>query len=166
MLTPRQTNRPKRALTSMCMEVTCVACLVFPLSLLWPTLLTCSSRASVTSISLSFLEVYGLPTLFELSCHLISRVQLGPMIDWASVIWAFVFFISSSLSLLFVAFPCNARYPSQLLKEVSRRHLLQLTASPWTTEARTRERWHFGALTNRKATSSNRAPSTSSLYFY
>ena len=44
--------------------------------------------------------------------------------------------------------------------------LLQLTASPWTAEASTRERWQFGALTNRKATSSNRAPSTSSLYYY
>jgi len=53
--------------------------LVFPFSLLWPTLLTCSSRASVTATSLSFLEVFGLPTLFELSCQLISRVQLGPM---------------------------------------------------------------------------------------
>ena len=30
--------------------------------------------------------------------------------------------------------------------------LLQLTASPWTAEASTRERWQFGALTNRKAT--------------
>jgi len=44
--------------------------------------------------------------------------------------------------------------------------LLQLTASLWTTEASTRERWPFGALTNMKATSSNRAPSTSSLYYY
>ena len=42
--------------------------------------------------------------------------------------------------------------------------LLKLTASPWTTEASAR--WQFGALTNRKATSSNRAPSTSSLYYY
>jgi len=33
--------------------------------------------------------------------------------------------------------------------------VLQLTASPWTTEASTRERWQFGA-TDRKATSSNR----------
>jgi len=33
-------------------------------------------------------------------------------------------------------------------------------------EASTRERWQFGALTNRKATSSNRAPSLSSLYYY
>jgi len=47
-----------------------------------------------------------------------------------------------------------------------RGHLLQLTASPWTTEASTSERWQFGALTNRKATSSSRAPSTSSLYYY
>jgi len=44
--------------------------------------------------------------------------------------------------------------------------LLQMTASPWTTETSTRERWQFGALTNRKATSSNRAPSLSSLYYY
>ena len=44
--------------------------------------------------------------------------------------------------------------------------LLQLTASPWTTEVITGERWQFGALTNRKATTSNRAPSTSSLYYY
>jgi len=44
--------------------------------------------------------------------------------------------------------------------------VLQLTASHWTTEASTSERWQFGALTNRKATSSNRAPSLSSLYCY
>ena len=44
--------------------------------------------------------------------------------------------------------------------------LLQLTASPWTTEASIRERWQFGASTNRKATSSNRAPSLSSLHCY
>jgi len=37
--------------------------------------------------------------------------------------------------------------------------LLQLTASPCTTDASTRERWQFGPLTNKKATSSNRAPS-------
>ena len=40
----------------------------------------------------------------------------------------------------------------------------QLTASPWTTEASTSERWQFGALTKRKATSSNRDPSLTSLY--
>jgi len=44
-------------------------------------------------------------------------------------------------------------------------YLLQLTALPWTTEASTRERWHFGALTNRKATSSSRDPSLTSLYY-
>jgi len=43
---------------------------------------------------------------------------------------------------------------------------LQLTASPWTTEASTRERWQFGTLTNRKATSSNIDPSLTSLYYY
>jgi len=56
MLIPHQTNRPKRALTSMCMEVTysiSVACLVFPFSLLWPILLTCSGRASVTATAVS-----------------------------------------------------------------------------------------------------------------
>ena len=44
--------------------------------------------------------------------------------------------------------------------------MLQLTASPWTTEESTRERWQFGALTNRKATSSNRDPSLTSLYYH
>jgi len=42
--------------------------------------------------------------------------------------------------------------------------VLQLTASPWTTEASTRERWQFGASPKRKATSSNKTPSTSSFY--
>ena len=46
------------------------------------------------------------------------------------------------------------------------RHLLQLTASPWTAEASKCKRWQFGALTNRKTTSSNRDPSLSSLYYY
>jgi len=44
--------------------------------------------------------------------------------------------------------------------------VLQLTASPSATEASISERWQFGALTNRKVTSGNRAPSTSSLYYY
>jgi len=51
-------------------------------------------------------------------------------------------------------------------RQARNKHLLQLTASPWITSARTSERWQFGAWTNRKATSSNRAPSTSSLYWY
>ena len=41
------------------------------------------------------------------------------MLDWASVRWAFVFFITSSLLFFLLLFPCDARYPSQLLKEVS-----------------------------------------------
>ena len=57
MLTPHQTNRPKRALASMCMEVTCVACLVFPFSLLRPTLLICSGRASVTATKPNEIQV-------------------------------------------------------------------------------------------------------------
>ena len=44
--------------------------------------------------------------------------------------------------------------------------VLQLTASPWTTEASSSERWQFGALTNKTASSGNRAPSLSSLYYY
>ena len=52
------------------------------------------------------------------------------------------------------------------LRSLIGRHLLQLTALPWTTEASTSERWQFRALTNRKATSSNRGPSLSSLYYY
>jgi len=52
---------------------------------------------------------------------------------------------------------------SKQRQKISRRYwlVLQLTASPWTTEASTRERWQFGA--NGKAASSNRAPSLSSL---
>ena len=70
LLTPRQTNWPKRALTSMCMEVT-YKCRLLGLSLLlaladFPT---CTSHASVTATSLSFLEVFGLPTLFSLNNH-------------------------------------------------------------------------------------------------
>jgi len=52
------------------------------------------------------------------------------------------------------------------LRSLIGRHLLQLTASPWTTEASTRERWQFGALTNGKATSSNRDPSLISHWYY
>jgi len=44
--------------------------------------------------------------------------------------------------------------------------VLQLTASPSTTEASTSERSQFGAITNRKATSSIRDPSLTSVYYY
>jgi len=47
-------------------------------------------------------------------------------------------------------------------RSITGRHLLQLIPSPRTTEASAR--WQFGALTNKKATSSNTAISTSSLY--
>ena len=46
---PRQKNQPKGALTSK--SLVSVACLVFPFSLLWPSLLTCSGHASVTATS-------------------------------------------------------------------------------------------------------------------
>ena len=50
MLTSRQTNRQRKLfLPSAWKSLVSVACLVFPCSLLWPTLLTCSGRASVTT---------------------------------------------------------------------------------------------------------------------
>jgi len=56
------------SLTCIRMEVILsVACLVFPFSLLRPTLLTCSGRSSVTATSHSFLEIFGLSTLFALN---------------------------------------------------------------------------------------------------
>jgi len=78
--TPRQTNRPKRALTSMCMEVTLsVACLV-------PS--PCFGRlCSYVAVVLAWL-LHHFPSskslnchslLFERSCQLISWVQPGPM---------------------------------------------------------------------------------------
>jgi len=64
-------------------------------------------------------------------------------------------------------FPINVYTPYVYIKYSCISFIvLQLTASPWTTKASTRERWQFGAFTNRKATSSNRAPSTSSHYCY
>ena len=56
MLTPHQTNRPKRALTSMCMEVT-YKCRLLGLSLLlvWSTLFTCSGCTGVTATLLFYL---------------------------------------------------------------------------------------------------------------
>jgi len=39
----------------------CVACLVFPFSLLWPTLLTCSGRASVTATH----DTHGIKTMYQ-----------------------------------------------------------------------------------------------------
>ena len=98
---------------------------MFPFSLLWPTLLTCSGRASVTATSLSFLKVVWFPhsLLFELSCQLISRVQPGPM-TYVSCLIGLRYveplssFISSPLLFFLLLFPCDARSPYQLLKEV------------------------------------------------
>ena len=53
-------------------------------------------------------------------------------------------------------------YPRSLIV----RHLLQVSASPWTIEASTSERWYLAALANRKATSSRRNPSLISLFWY
>ena len=50
MLTQRQTNRPKKALLCAWKSLISVACSAFPF-LLWPTLLACSGRASVTATS-------------------------------------------------------------------------------------------------------------------
>ena len=83
-----------------------VACLVFPF-LLWPTLLTCSSCASVTATSLSFLEVFGLPTLFSLN-YLAYWYQESSQVWWRAC-HAWLGFRTLSLcllhlSLLLVAF--------------------------------------------------------------
>jgi len=108
MLNPLQTNRPKSVLTSK--SLISVAFLVFPFSLLWPTLLTCS----VTATSLSFLKVFGLPALFELSCQLISRVQPGPMTCMSCLIRLRYVEPLSSASLHLVAFSmqCTLSIPA------------------------------------------------------
>jgi len=76
-----------------------VACLVFPFSLLWPTLLTCSSHASMTATSLSFLEVFGLPTLFSLN-YLANWYQESSQARWCAC-HARLGFGTLSLCLLF-----------------------------------------------------------------
>ena len=87
------------------------------------------SRVAVT---LAWL-LHHFPSLKSLDCPLPSLWTILPidiksparsddvrvMLDWASVRWAFVFFISSSLLFFLLLYPCHARYPSQLLKGVS-----------------------------------------------
>ena len=108
-VTPRLTNRPKRALTSVCMEVT------YKYRFAW-SFPSCFGRlCSRVAVTLAWL-LHHFPSLKSLDCPLPSFWTILPidiksparsddvrvMLDWASVRWAFVFFISSSL--LFVAF--------------------------------------------------------------
>jgi len=87
-----------------------VACLVFSFSLLWPTLLACSSRASVTTSSLSFLEVFGLPTLFSLN-YLSNWYQESSQVRWhARHAW----YVLGTLS-LFLLFSSSLHYFSTWL---------------------------------------------------
>jgi len=121
MLIPRKTHWPKRTSTSMCMEVTYKCrCLVFPFSLLWPSLLTCSGRASMTATSLSFLEAFGLPTLFSLNC-LANWYEESSQVRWHAC-HASLGFGTLNLCLLhlffLLLFPCDARQPSRHLKRV------------------------------------------------
>ena len=64
------------------------------------------------------------------------------MLDWASVRWVFVFFISSSL-LFFpsLLFPCDARYPSQCYRRVACNNLITVQKTsllksplPWNSQ--------------------------------
>jgi len=128
---PCQANRPKRAPTSMCMEISYKCRFAWSFPSCFGHL--CSSLSCITFLPRSLWIAHSL--LFELSCELISRVQPGPMTCVSCFIGLRYVEPLSSLSLLLfflLLFPCDARHPSQLLKKVSliRRHLLQLTASP------------------------------------
>ena len=82
MLTPRQTNGQRELfLTCAWKLLISVACLVFPFSLLCPTLLSCRGYASMTATSLSFLEVFGSPTLFSLK-YLANWYQESSQVRW------------------------------------------------------------------------------------
>ena len=126
MLTPHQTNRPKRALTSKCMEV-------MKVSLAWSFPSPCFGRlCSHVAVALAWL-LHHFPSSKSLDCPLSSLWTILPidiksparsddvrvMLDWASVRWAFVFFISSSFLFFLLLFSCDVRYPSQLFKEMS-----------------------------------------------
>ena len=90
---------------------------------------TCFGRlCSHVAVALAWL-LHHFPSSKSLDCPLSSLWTILPidtksparsddvrvMLNWASVRWAFVFFSLFFLLLL----PCNARYPSQLLKDVS-----------------------------------------------
>ena len=86
----------------------------FLFSLLRPFFLACRGRASVTATSLSFLEVFGLPTLFSLNC-LANCYQYSSQVRWRACHAWFVFGTLGLVfffSLLFSALSRNARYPS------------------------------------------------------
>ena len=81
VFSPHQTNRPKRAHTSMCMEVTC-KCRLLGLSLLALADFahmkrSCCCDCYITFLPQSFWIAHSL--LFELSWQLISRVQPDAM---------------------------------------------------------------------------------------
>ena len=87
---------------------------------------------SPSAVTLAWL-LHHFPASKSLDCPLSSLWTISPidiksparsddvhvMLDWASVRWAFVFFISSSHLFFLLLFPCDARYPIQFLKEVS-----------------------------------------------
>jgi len=122
MLTPHQTNRPKIALTSMCMEVT-YKCRLLGLSLfmLWPTLLTCSCRANVTATSLSILEVFELPTFFSLN-YLANWYQESSQVQWREChAWLGFGTLSLCLLYLFSSFFCFSHATHVIYSSSSRK---------------------------------------------
>jgi len=111
MLIPRQTNRPKKANTSMCMEVN------YKVSFAWSFPSPCFGRlCSHVAVVLAWL-LHHFPSSKSLDCPLSSLWTILPidiessarsdgvrvMFHWTSVRWTFVFFISSSLCCFFHA---------------------------------------------------------------
>jgi len=98
-VTPRQTNRPKRALTPCAWKsVISVPCLVFPFSLPWPTLLTCSSRASVTTTQLSNAYVMQMYYMFHQLSQIWSIWQGHDVLSETSFTLNFVFIVNGEMT--------------------------------------------------------------------
>jgi len=131
MLNARQIGQRELLLPCAWKSLITVACLVFPFSLLWPSLLICIGRASVTATSLSFLESFGLPTIFSLN-YLANWYQESSQVLWRACHASLGFgTLNLCLYIFFLLlFPCDARHPSQLLKEVPliQRHW---SGTPW-----------------------------------